>query len=405
MRRTLEIVFCVLITFYSFAQSAEPELIIGSITGKGANSKYDLTFYFGIEQWEDGKLTTHRRQQWELHCSYPEPATNRQNTWCSLKRVVINEELTPGSGAIIGTTKHDSSDGTLRLINADWERGRLDFTIVYSDRGTTEVMLGMKREGNIFYLDSFKATAITRGTFVLTPLTTIEYRIPKYTYTLNVPVVMRGLKSTGAKEWDEMVATLSKEDQKAWEEFWANISTRCKNLNKIFAEQPKKLDLVFAEELTKCLPNSKISAAGQKKIIDSMKKSLTSKNSRREGIRPIIDTGCLTTGWRPTLAKTRAAHPERLGGSAKQRGWGWCDGIHAQSKTSCCTCTGSKGSSQPELEEARRILREVDRLGSRGRDQFPQFAVELVGSVRATLGMSFRGDAEESLAFTRGKIH
>lgn len=280
MKLSLAIVFSV-IAFCSLAQSAEQELIIGSITGTGADAKYDLTFYFGIEQWEDGKLTTHRRQQWDLHCSYPEPATNRPNTWCSLKRVVIDEELTPRSGAIIGTTKHDSSDGTLRLIIADWESGRLDFTIVYSDGGTTEVMLRMKREGNIFYLDSFKATAITRGTIFLTPLTTIEYRIPKYTYTLNVPVVMRGLRSMGAKQWDEMVATLSKEDQKAWEEFWANISTRCKNLDKIFDKEPlktpRKLELLFAEELTKCFPNSNVSAAGQKKIMDSMKKSLTSQ--------------------------------------------------------------------------------------------------------------------------------
>ena len=281
MKRSLEIVFCVLIAFCSLAQSAEQELIIGSITGKGAQSEYNLTFYFGIEQWEDGKLTTHRRQQWDLQCSYPEPATNRPNTSCSLKRVVIDEELTPGSGAIIGTTKHDSSQGTLRLINTDWERGRLDFTIVYSDGGTTEVMLRMKRKDNIFYLDSFKATAITRGTLVLTPLTTIEYRIPKYTYTLNVPVLMRGLRPTGAKEWDAIVGTLSKEDQTAWEEFWSNISTRCKNLDKIFDEEllkkRKKLELLFAEELTKCLPNSNISAAGQKKIMDSMKKSLTSQ--------------------------------------------------------------------------------------------------------------------------------
>src|SRR5262249_11892003 len=55
-----------------------------------------------------------------------------------LKRIVIDDEVTPGSGAIIGTSKHDSSDGTLRLINVDWETGRLDFTIVYSDGGTTE---------------------------------------------------------------------------------------------------------------------------------------------------------------------------------------------------------------------------------------------------------------------------
>lgn len=279
MKLSVAIAFSVM-AFSSLAQSEELGPIIGNINIDGSHSSYRLNFDFGIEQWEGGKLSTHRRQQWVLQCDYPELVTNRPNTWCSLKRVVIDEELTPRSGAIIGAHWHYSSDGTLKLLNADWERGRLEFIIVYSDKSTTEVMLRMKLKGNIIYLDGFKAMAIARGRLSGT-ITTIEYKIPQYTYALNVPVMMQGLRSMGDKEMDEMVASLSKEDQKIWEDFWANIYAKCKNLNKVFemqlVEKSKGLELLFAEELTKCLPNTKISAVGQKKITDTMKNSLTSR--------------------------------------------------------------------------------------------------------------------------------
>jgi hypothetical protein len=220
-----------------------------------------------------------------------------------LKRVVIDEGLPAGTGAIISAHQHHTSDGTLRLITADWEGGRLDFTIVNSDKSTTEAMLRMKIKGKLIFLDSFKATAITRGTSFLIPLTTIEYRLPQYTYTLNVPVLMRGLRPMAEKGWDEMFATLSEKDQNAWIEFKNNKLSQCEigdiseeeMLKKVIPSEARRLELkegtssttadertrmvnyflsYTAGELAKCVANSKISAAGKKKIIDLLKTDL-----------------------------------------------------------------------------------------------------------------------------------
>lgn len=275
--------------------------MIGHVTRAG----YNIYSVFGIEQWEDGKLATHRRQQWTIECDYS-VAMNPPSTSCTLTRVVIDEELTPGTGAMISTHRHYTSDGTLRLITADWEGGRLDFTIVNSDKSTTEAMLSMKIKSTLIFLDSFKATAITRGNFFDIPLTTIEYRMPKYTYTLNVPVLMRGLRPMGDKEWDEMFATLSKQDQNAWGEFKSTVAGTCKNLDNISDdellkkttssetrrlelkkganpttdEKSKMVNYIHAE-FAQCFAQSKISAAGQRKIIELFTKDLKTLTSRK----------------------------------------------------------------------------------------------------------------------------
>ena len=210
--------------------------------------------------------------------------------------------MPPGTGAIISAHRHYTSDGTLRLITADWEGGRLDFTIVNSDDSTTEAMLRMKIKRTLIFLDSFKATAITRGTSFLIPLTTIEYRLPKYTYTLNVPVLMRGLRPMADKTRADIFATLSNEDQNAWEELGNKNLSTCTNvgntdelLKKITPNEARRLELekgadpttdekskilnYFHAEMTKCLAHSKISPAGRKKIIDSYTKEAKSRMS------------------------------------------------------------------------------------------------------------------------------
>ena len=48
------------------------------------------------------------------------------------------------------------------------------------------------------------------------PVRTLEYRIPEYSYTFNSPFPMKGLKSRAQRAWNEMIETLSNEDQPAW---------------------------------------------------------------------------------------------------------------------------------------------------------------------------------------------
>jgi hypothetical protein len=171
----LSLILSILLVYASMAQAQSSGPFVGFVTEDG---KYQLVSDLGIEQWEEGKLSYHRRQQWFLRCSYPDPVTNQPNTWCSLDRLVIDKRLTPSSGDIVNQHRHSVSDGTLKLVRVDWRKGVLDFTVVHTDKSTIEVMSRLTKKDDSLYLDSFKATGIARGVFS-NSLTAIDYKIPK----------------------------------------------------------------------------------------------------------------------------------------------------------------------------------------------------------------------------------
>jgi hypothetical protein len=160
----------------------------------------------------------------------------------------------------------------------------------------------MNLKDGYIYLDSFKAIGIARG-ILSDSMSFIEYKIPKYTYILNVPVEMRGLRSMDDKKWDDMIISLSKEDQTLWKKYKATSAQRCKAWEKtgddqvlkkiipnyetrksglekggeLTPEEKNKVGDYFAVEFSKCLANSGISKDGQKKIVDFLKQSLMSE--------------------------------------------------------------------------------------------------------------------------------
>lgn len=300
MKRTFQITFLIMILFYSVAQGEELGPYIGYSKGKGANVEYHLTFNFGIEQWEEGKLSTFRYQQWLLQCAYPDPGTGQAQTWCSLNRTVIDKWSEAMGGTVISTHKHYSAEETLKLRRINWQRGELDFHIILTDGSTIEVMLRMKFKDNSIHLDSFKAIGIARGILTDT-MVPLEYKIPRYTYTLNVPVEMIGLRSKKDKKWDDMIATLSKQDQESWKKFIAKSDKECRAFDKfddqlkkiipnyekrqsdiekgagLTPEEKNKLGNYFAEEFGKCIANSGVSKDGQKKILDFMRQMAISE--------------------------------------------------------------------------------------------------------------------------------
>jgi hypothetical protein len=205
-------------------------------------------------------------------------------------------------GAMVTTHKHYSSDGTLRLNTVDWQKGKLDFTIVFTDKDTAEAMLRFKAKNNMLCLDSFKAYGIAKGWFS-DSMAAIEYRIPKYTYILNIPMAMRGLRSMDDKRWDEMFATLSKDDQAAWQKSklgsekqcnlfddksWEQIKRKAipdyekrkQKLDKeegLTPEEERKIWEMIVDELwTKCFMKFGISSDGQKKIVNIIKQPRSS---------------------------------------------------------------------------------------------------------------------------------
>lgn len=232
--------------------------MIGSrTTGK---DEYSINmFEFGIEQLEDGKVGTFRRQRWILNCSYPEPITRRLQTYCNLERMVIDDwnqasEAPRPSLAfpVVTVHAHNSEDGSLRDLQADWPSGKLDFKVIYTDGDSTDVMIRFRWHGTAMHLTDFKGIGVTHGV-VSDHLAAIEYRIPRYSSVLSVPIEVKGFKSSGEKAWNDLVAKLSSADQAAW----AAIRTDPKNRPE-FESVVAKVQAAF--------PEWKAINAGEKKL-------------------------------------------------------------------------------------------------------------------------------------------
>lgn len=302
MRFFYSAIFC---GFISFALVANGESIgpyLGFVEGTESSPEYFLTFNFGVDQWENGIRSEKLFEQWHLNCSYPDSLTKKLITFCSLDR---DKFLIFEGEAILNRQESNSIDGTLRLINVDWERGVLDFTFVHKDKTTTSVQIRFARRGKSIYLRSFKALAVARGVFSDT-FTTIEYRIPEYTYTRNIPMKMRGIKSELDKNRDDLISSLSQADQEAWKNFKSTVPNKCElfeenrnqnedqimrqiipNWEERKAEIEKKGNLTPDEtnwlkkylygKMTECFASSNISSEGQKKILKVIMDTLGEK--------------------------------------------------------------------------------------------------------------------------------
>ena len=179
---------------FLFAPALQAQRIEKPIIGSKNNAgQYMLVFDFGIEQYEDGKRTDHRLQNWYLLCNYPAPIAfgGKGKTYCRLNRTVYDrilpDELT------VTQEFHSEQTGNLQILDMDWKAGKLDFTIIYAEGNRTEVMIRMSQNDRNFFLDSFKSLTSARSVFS-NELTSVEYRIPEQTYTVDMPIRMRGLK-------------------------------------------------------------------------------------------------------------------------------------------------------------------------------------------------------------------
>ena len=175
---------------------------------------YSIAFDFGLEQWEEGKRVTQRYHLWTLTCDAnkrtgPVPS-------CDLDRVVHHDWGTLAGWRAFNSNE-STTNGKLKIVRADWEKGKLDFDVIHPrPDDTTHVFMDLEYKGSLIHLSSFRATSTFRGRLT-GDVFTIDLKIPQYTYTLNLPIEMRGLKGRSAKLWDEMITTLSPQDRAAWE--------------------------------------------------------------------------------------------------------------------------------------------------------------------------------------------
>jgi hypothetical protein len=196
-------------------RSGNEKLGIGFAIDSEQGRSYSITFSTGLEPWEDGKKSNFRHEIWMILCNYPAINSNPPQTYCSLDRQIIDDwgKTIPPN---IGSRQHYLSENTLQLGKVDWENGILNMTAIYDDNSKTEIDIRFKNEKSVLYLESFRALNVGRTVFT-NSLSVIEYKIPKYTYILNIPLEMKGLYDAGLKNWDQLFNTLSESDQKKWQ--------------------------------------------------------------------------------------------------------------------------------------------------------------------------------------------
>jgi hypothetical protein len=248
---------------------------------RSKESGYSIFHTFGIEQWEEGKRTTHRFQQWLIRCDYP-GYFKKHGTECSLERLVIDRWLVDSTGgATVSEHRHSEEEGNFKLRKADWEKGRIDFVFTYTDQSTEEVAIRFSIDHDSLVLDSLKAISLGRG-FASGEPQSVEHKIANYTYVLNVPVLMTGMYDAGLKEWDTLFATLSPTDQAAWDEFSKSPEFR----------DNKTMEKEYESRLERALPNIDLDAVnkGSRKLSDEEKKKVDEvvRESARAGSIKIL---------------------------------------------------------------------------------------------------------------------
>jgi hypothetical protein len=113
---------------------------------------------------------------------------------------------------------HSTDDGTLRLVDDRWREGRLDFDAVTASwqQDIIHVTMRLTVDDPVVTLRSFKGIHVGRSLFS-DELSTVEYRVPEYTYTVSLPVTLRGVKSEADKRRDVALNGLSADDRRVWE--------------------------------------------------------------------------------------------------------------------------------------------------------------------------------------------
>ena len=124
----------------------------------------------------------------------------------------------------IAIDEHNTLDGSLRVDDVDWPRGKLDLTIVYVDKKTSSAIFRWKNSGGLMTLQSFSGGYVE--TERVGSRTEVEFRIPEYTSVVDVPMEFKGLRPAETKEWDELMAGLDSADRIVWEEIKADRKNR-----------------------------------------------------------------------------------------------------------------------------------------------------------------------------------
>lgn len=183
----------------------------------------------GIERWEDGKRSDTMWERWELTCGDQgkSQATSGIGIYCKLERLIVMRGFSIDS-SIVGIEANSTEDGTLKVNRIDWKSGVLDFDLI-GGRAPIQCEVRFESKKPDGRLLSLRAISVVRTTLLPdNTLVNMEYRAAPYSFVLNVPLEMHGLKTAKQGKWDELIESLSTADRDAWKELIPRYSAYVK---------------------------------------------------------------------------------------------------------------------------------------------------------------------------------
>ncbi len=206
-----------------------------------------LTCRLGVEWWEHGKKSPRFRQAWHLSC---DDNFGRQSR-CSLERTLILWDPDPFL-TNVKIYNHSTADGNLRIRQFDWINWRLSFDVTDPSGDRMSVVIRLKpispKVPSYLEIEYLHAAYSASG----------EWRLPEYSYTMNVPFVIQGRKSADAKALDDIRKKLSPTDRQTFERMRSAGDDKCFDLEAWFEQEPLKTLLAPYDEKLKEVERQKL---------------------------------------------------------------------------------------------------------------------------------------------------
>jgi hypothetical protein len=260
---------------------------------------YHLLTVIAVTHTENGQRANKMWERWDIDCTDGISEFDGRRLHCQLEQLAVNSLSLPQTGPLVSINKFSTFDNTITNVQAHWEDGRLDFSVVQQaglftkDATPMQVEIRFNWTDTTMHLLSLHAVASQRdGTLDGkggTRLTSFDYSVPEYSFAVNVPMTFQGMNEAGVRLWREMERSLSSEDQAVWadlaknhkSEFVPNQQTMEARMKAVVpnatsnsalpAEQNEKLHAVMAaatvDVFRERLGRSTMSRDGQMKIV------------------------------------------------------------------------------------------------------------------------------------------
>lgn len=235
-----------------FAGHAAEAILAASCTAHETEPR-SLTCSLGLEWWEDGRKSN-IFESWHLTCG-----EEGRQLWCALERRVFLLSA-KAVGTVVMVRRHLTSDGSVMVRRLDWAKGIVSFDVIEppSTVGTAmPVVMHLKpmfAGRSLLRVVSFQATRIAYKPSAA-GLVSEEWRLPEYSYTLNVPIALRGRKSTDEKAREDFMKRLNAADRQVFERpssgecFDVEAWSKQEPLKTLFASYDKKFKQIEREQL------------------------------------------------------------------------------------------------------------------------------------------------------------